>query len=116
MQSRCERPLHGVILPLLPALLPIRAKEEAGVKYYNAKKLLPEALVRELQLYVQGGYIYVPATGERKQWGEVSGYRCELAERNREIRLAYQAGVSVDTLAGCYHLSPHAIRKIIYTK
>ncbi len=86
------------------------------MKYYNAKKLLPEALVRELQLYVQGGYIYVPAAGERKQWGEVSGYRCELAERNREIRLAYQAGVSIDTLAGRYNLSPHAIRKIIYKK
>ena len=86
------------------------------MKYYNAKKLLPEALVRELQLYVQGGYIYVPAAGERKQWGEVSGCRCELAERNRKIRLAYHSGVSIDTLAGRYNLSPHAIRKIIYTK
>ena len=72
--------------------------------------------MRELQLYVQGGYIYVPAAGERKQWGEVSGCRCELAERNREIRLAYQAGVSVDTLVELYNLSPHAIRKIIYKK
>ena len=58
----------------------------------------------------------MPAAGERKQWGEVSGCRCELAERNREIRLAYQAGVSVDTLVELYNLSPHAIRKIIYKK
>ena len=29
------------------------------MKYLNAKVILPDALVKELQAYVQGGYIYV---------------------------------------------------------
>ena len=35
-------------------------KEEARMKYLNAQFILPDALVKELQTYVQGGYIYVP--------------------------------------------------------
>ena len=31
------------------------------MKYVNARDLLPEALVRELQGYLQGGYVYIPA-------------------------------------------------------
>ncbi len=30
------------------------------MKYINAKDILPNALVKELQNYIQGGYIYVP--------------------------------------------------------
>ncbi len=30
------------------------------MKYINAKKLVPNSLVKELQKYIQGGYIYVP--------------------------------------------------------
>ncbi len=45
------------------------------MKYINAKVLLPDALVKELQSYIQGGYIYVPADhAQQKRWGEVSGY------------------------------------------
>ena len=54
------------------------------MKYINAKNLLPDGLVRELQNYIQGGYIYVPTDQARpKSWGEVSGYREELIRRNR---------------------------------
>lgn len=31
------------------------------MKYINAKNLLPDALVKELQSYIQGGYLYVLA-------------------------------------------------------
>lgn len=87
------------------------------MKYVNAKGLLPVELLEELQDYVQGGYIYVPAIREQqKQWGEISGYRKELKERNRKIREEYQKGASVDSLADRYFLSTHAIRKIIYEK
>ena len=49
------------------------------MKYINAKYLLPDALVKELQNYIQGGYIYVPADqAHQKQWGEISGYRKEI--------------------------------------
>ena len=41
------------------------------MKYINAKTLLPEALVEELQNYIQAGYIYVPAKEEQhRSWGE----------------------------------------------
>lgn len=49
------------------------------MKYYNAQKLLPEPLLREVQSYVQGGYIYVPSPSQpRRAWGEVSGSRRSL--------------------------------------
>ena len=87
------------------------------MKYINANALLPPALVRELQTYIQGGYLYIPADpAHPKPWGEVSGYRQELQRRNQKIRQAYRQGVSVEELADTYCLSIHAIRKILYQK
>lgn len=87
------------------------------MKYINAKDLLPDALVRELQSYLQGGYLYVPADqAQPKRWGEVSGYRQELQQRNRRIVEEFQNGTSVEALAEKYFLSVSAIRKIIYQK
>lgn len=102
---------------MLALLLDDHLKEEARVKYINAKVLLPDALVKELQSYIQGGYLYVPTDQtQQKRWGEVSGYRQELQQRNRQIIEAYQKGVSMDCLAEKYCLSVYAIRKIIYQK
>ena len=76
------------------------------MKYINAKTLLPEALVEELQNYIQAGYIYVPAKEEQhRSWGE-----------NEKIRTEYRQGFSVEELSRCYCLSISAIRKIIYHK
>lgn len=87
------------------------------MKYINAKVLLPDALVKELQSYIQGGYIYVPTDQkQQKCWGEVSGYRHELEQRNRQITEEYREGISVEHLAEKYCLSIYAIRKIIYQK
>ena len=87
------------------------------MKYVNAAGLLPRELVQELQEYIQGGYIYVPAIHEqRKCWGVSSGYREELIQRNRSIVEAYRNGISMEELADRYHLSIYAIRKIIYQK
>lgn len=87
------------------------------MKYLNAQGILPNALVRELQTYIQGGYIYVPVNRERKKrWGEVSGYRRELQQRNRQIKEEYQNGISVEYLSEKYSLSVYAVRKIIYQK
>ena len=42
------------------------------MRYRNAGDLLPEALVKELQRYVQGEYLYIPTDGtQRKGWGSV---------------------------------------------
>lgn len=87
------------------------------MKYYKAELVLPDSLVRELQRYVQGGYLYIPSQkdGHRK-WGELSGSRAELNERNARIRHDYADGSSVDELAEAYYLSVHSIRKIVYEK
>lgn len=86
------------------------------MKYVNAKAVLPEKLVKELQGYIQGGYLYVPADPgrQKKGWGELTGYRRELQLRNQKIIDAYRGGWSAEELAEEYNLSVHAIRKIIY--
>ena len=87
------------------------------MKYINAKAILPDMLVEELQKYVQAAYLYIPAKEEQhRAWGELSGYREELSRRNRVIIAKYQNGASVERLADEYCLSVSAIRKIIYQK
>jgi len=87
------------------------------MKYINAKILLPDDLVKELQRYIQGGYVYVPTDQtQQKRWGEVSGYRQELKQRNDRITEEYRQGASIEYLAEEYCLSLSAIRKIIYQK
>ena len=87
------------------------------MKYINAKFLLPDALVKELQRYIQGGYLYIPTDQtQQKCWGERSGYRQELQQRNLQIVEEFQNGTSMEALAEKYFLSVSAIRKIIYQK
>ena len=70
------------------------------MKYINANAILPDMLVKELQKYVQAEYIYIPAKDEQhKPWGELSGYRKELAKRNAAIIMEYDNGISVEELA-----------------
>lgn len=87
------------------------------MRYRNAGDLLPEALVKELQRYVQGEYLYIPTDGtQRKGWGERSGARQMLVARNQAIRQAFRQGISPEALGEQYHLSPASIRRIVYTK
>ena len=87
------------------------------MKYINANEILPVRLIEELQEYMQAGYIYIPAkTEQHKSWGEVSGCRKELEDRNKKIISEYKQGVSMEELADYYRLSVYAVRKIIYQK
>ena len=115
------RQLHGVKgsrkIKMLALQLDYYIKEEARMKYLNAQVILPDALVKELQTYVQGEYIYVPVEQkQQKRWGEVSGYRQELKQRNQQIKEEYQNGISMECLSEKYCLSVYAVRKIIYQK
>lgn len=95
----------------------INQGESLQMKYINAKEILPDKLIKELQEYVQAGYVYVPAKNEQhKSWGELSGYRKELSKRNSIIISEYRNGASIEDLADRYYLSIYAIRKIIYKK
>ncbi len=87
------------------------------MKYQNANAILPEHLLSQIQEYVHGKYLYIPALEEaRKNWGENSGARESLYIRNEEIYDKYKQGVNIDELAEEYFLSIHSIKKIIYGK
>ncbi|MFC3745114.1 CD3324 family protein [Paenibacillus sp. GCM10012306] len=87
------------------------------MRYINANKILPKELILKLQDFVHGEYIYIPAIEDQhKHWGERSGSREEIDNRNREILEAYTSGASIQDLAEVYCLSVYAIRKIIYSK
>lgn len=65
----------------------------------------------------KGAIFYVPSDqAQQKRWGEASGYRQELQQRNRQIVEEFQNGTSMEALAEKYFLSVSAIRKIIYQK
>ena len=86
------------------------------MKYLNAEDILPKDLIREIQNYVAGGYVYIPALNEKKAWGSNTGIRRELFARNEQICEEYAAGHSVKTLAEQYCLSESSIYKIIRRK
>lgn len=83
------------------------------VKYQNAKDFLDESLLQELQKQAGGRLLYVPTVGEKKNWGEVSGERTKLRERNRQICREYAGGFTVRELAAKWYLSVASIRKIL---
>lgn len=81
----------------------------------NARDILPDRLLRELQEYVSGESLYIPKAREKKPWGEVSGARSYYKRRNAAIRKKYADGKTVDDLCEEYHLSYDTIRKILYS-
>jgi len=84
------------------------------MKYRNASDILPDKLLREVQQYIRGEALYIPAENDRRQWGEASGARRYYAERNAEIRREYGLGKGLDDLADAYGLSVDTIRKIVF--
>jgi Mor family transcriptional regulator len=84
------------------------------MKYNKAQDVLPEKLVKILQEYVNGEYLYIPRKdGEKKTWGEKSGARNLLRERNLEVYQKYRDGKSAEELAMEYFLTEQSIRRIL---
>ncbi|TCN26099.1 CD3324 family protein [Mesobacillus foraminis] len=85
--------------------------------YVKATAILPEELISEIQKYVHGKTIYIPKldVGHQK-WGERSGARKFIDDRNASIKFEYKNGSSIDQLAEQYYLSTETIKKIIYKK
>ncbi|MBR6019404.1 MAG: ParB N-terminal domain-containing protein [Lachnospiraceae bacterium] len=86
------------------------------MKYRNAKDVFPEKLLRQIQKYVSGETIYIPAGVEKKDWGETSGYQQYIRERNAAIRDAFQSGKTIEALMEEYSLSYDTIKRIVYSK
>ena len=91
--------------------------KEAAVSYIKAEEILPEDLIRKIQEYADGVYIYIPRKpGTRRSWGAETGYRSELNARNDQIRSDYAAGLSAPALGRKYHLSEKSIGRILRGK
>lgn len=86
------------------------------MKYENAKDILPEDLLKQIQKYAAGKLLYVPTENEKRNWGEASGYREKLQKRNRMICNKYANDITISELADEYFLSLESIKKIIYSK
>lgn len=84
-------------------------------KHTNARDILPEHLILEIQKYVKGQNIYIPQN-ERKQWGAGTGIREKIQKRNEEIYRLYSGGKDIASLATLFYLSEERIRGIIYER
>ncbi len=84
------------------------------MSYKKAQDVLPEEILKIIQEYIDGEYIYIPRKNENhKSWGEKSGIKKSLKRRNTEIYKKYLNGNSVDELSKEYYLSEKSIRRII---
>ena len=82
--------------------------------YRTAESVLPPELLKAVQAYVDGEYLYIPRkAGERREWGDCSGGRQVTRRRNEEIRRLHQSGIPVGQLAKRYHLAPKTVYKIV---
>lgn len=87
------------------------------MKRARIETILPDNLVKEIQKYIQGEYIYIPyQLKKRKRWGEISGSRANIQARNEKIRSKYESGYKIKDLAGEFYLSIDSIKKIIYVR
>lgn len=86
------------------------------MKYENAKDILPPELFAEVEKYAAGKLIYVPRSDARRRWGENSGSRQKITERNTEIRRMFAEGTTADELAAIHYLTPETIRNIVYSR
>ncbi|MBO5734969.1 MAG: ParB-like nuclease domain-containing protein [Clostridia bacterium] len=86
------------------------------MNYENGKDIFPETLLKQIQKYVSGKLVYIPVAETKKSWGESSGYKQYLAERNRNIKEKFKAGAGIEQLADEFYLSCESIKKIVYSK
>lgn len=84
------------------------------MEYVKAHDVLPEEIVKILQEYVDGKYLYIPKkNNSHKAWGEKSGIKNDLKIRNTEIYKKHTKGATIAQLTHEYYLSDKSIRRII---
>lgn len=85
------------------------------MKYRNAQEIFPESLLKQIQRYVSGETIYIPAKNEKKAWGESSGYRKFLQERNEWIRNDFKNGLTIEAISEKL-IFPTILLNILFTQ
>lgn len=87
------------------------------MEYINAKDVLPETLILQIQQYVGGSMIYIPQKHIDKELSNTcKNSRNEIIQRNNEIKKKKINGTKIDELMDEYHLSYDTIKSIIYRK
>jgi len=85
------------------------------LSYRNAKEILPQKLIAEIQKYVKGDVIYIPKQEDQKTiWGSKNGSRKKYDLRNENIREMRKNGRTINEIAKKYYLSPESIKKILH--
>ena len=84
------------------------------MSYAKAGDIFPEEILKIIQNYVQGEYIYIPKKEENKiAWGELTQGKNEILNRNARIYQDYLSGISMQNLSERYYLSPKSIQRIV---
>lgn len=84
------------------------------MKYVKAQTVLPKELIKSIQEYIDGEYLYIPRkNGHQKAWGEKNGSKIYFKKRNTEIYMKYISGIPVIRLSEEYFLSEQSIRRIV---
>ncbi|SFB02541.1 CD3324 family protein [Clostridium frigidicarnis] len=84
------------------------------MRYANARDIFPEDILKIIQQYVDGEYIYIHKKEKNKMvWGELTQSKEELLIRNDRIYEDYLSGISLQSLLERYYLSPKTIQRII---
>jgi Mor family transcriptional regulator len=87
------------------------------MKYIKACDIFPKYLLEEIQQYTEGCVVYIPnKTGNRRSWGDMTGTKTKLQNRNIRIKIDFKAGLVIDELSEKYSLSVESIKKIIYSR
>lgn len=87
------------------------------MRYQKAEDVLPAELLREIQKYTDGVYLYIPRRSDhRKSWGNSTRYREELRQRNESIRDLHREGLDAEALAERFHLSEKTIQRVLRQK
>ncbi|MDF2988313.1 MAG: hypothetical protein K0R50_3823 [Eubacterium sp.] len=84
------------------------------MKYLKAHSVLPKEVIAIIQEFIDGELVYIPRKdGRQRSWGEKSGAKDSLKERNCQIYKDYTNGTKVIDLTLKYYLSEQSIRRII---
>lgn len=84
------------------------------MKYLKAQNVLPDEIISIIQQFVDGEFVYIPRkSGHQKAWGEKSGAKNSLKERNNQIYMEYANGLKVTELSQKFYLSEQSIRRIV---
>lgn len=92
----------------------IKIEEGKTLRYIKASNVLPVEMIKVIQEYVDGEFLYIPRKdNNRKAWGEKSGIRDILKDRNDEIFQKHSEDMTIRELSLMYYLSEQSIRRII---